>query len=91
MTADHELFKVDDVVTRDGTDRQRIISINDARDLIDVECIRPSDFGWCKIGDSEFNVPWRYTYPDDATIEQTPPEQSGSVIALPDQTRKETR
>lgn len=75
-------FRVGDIVTRDGTDRQRIIEINDAGDLIHVECIRAplgwlNDDGsrgasWCEIGDREWNIPWRYDYPEETMIDHTP-------------------
>ena len=68
MTEDHEMFRVGDIVTRDGTDLQRIVAINDAGDLIDVVCIQPSEFGWCKVGDTEVNVAWRYNYPDQLLV-----------------------
>jgi HK97 family phage portal protein len=48
-----------DVVTRDGTDRQRVVAIGEYNDIT-VECIRPSDHGWCAIGDSENNLAGRY-------------------------------
>jgi hypothetical protein len=64
-------FQVGDIVTRDGTDRQRVLEIDD--DLITVECIRepvtyePGDAPWCLLGERETNVTRRYSWPEDAT------------------------
>lgn len=66
---DHKMFRVGDIVTRDGSDLQRITAINDARDLIDVECIRAPQSGWCAVGDVESNIARRYSYPPELTIE----------------------
>jgi len=75
-------FKVGDIVSRDGTDLQRILEINDAGDLMHVECIREPlgwlkddgsrDEPWCRLGETEWNLPRRYHYPDDLTIDHTP-------------------
>lgn len=63
-------FRVGDVVSRDGSDRQRILKINEAGDLIEVECIREPATGeghppWCRLGEVESNVAWRYHYPEE--------------------------
>ena len=65
-------FKVGDIVTRDGTDLQRILEINEAGDLITVECIKEplgwlNDDGtrgepWCRLGDREDNLARRYSH-----------------------------
>lgn len=65
-------FKVGDIVSRDGTDLQRILEINDAGDLMLVECIREplgslNDDGsrgesWLKVGEQEWNLPRRYQF-----------------------------
>jgi hypothetical protein len=34
-------FKIGDLVTRSGTDVQRVVDINEAGDLIEVECVKP--------------------------------------------------
>lgn len=68
---DHKMFRVGDIVTRDGSDLQRIDAINDARDLIDVTCIRAPRSGWCVVGETESNIARRYSYPPDLTIEGT--------------------
>ena len=53
-------FKIGDIVTRIGTDRQEIIEKNESGDLITVKCIKASHDGAHKIGDIEANIPWRY-------------------------------
>ncbi|RXR28977.1 hypothetical protein [Sphingobium fluviale] len=65
-------FKVGDIVTRDGTDLQKIIEINDVGDLILVECVKEplgylNDDGsrgtpWCAIGEQEWNLSRRYEH-----------------------------
>lgn len=72
-------FRVGDIVTRDGTDLQKILEINDAGDLILVVCVRaPSawlnddgtrDEPWCQVGEEEWNLSRRYSFPDELTIE----------------------
>ena len=64
------MFRVGDVVTRDGTDLQRISEIS-SPDLMLFVCIREpaGDPPWCRVGEDEWNVPWRYSYPDELTIE----------------------
>lgn len=79
MTMHPIVFQVGDVVTRSGDDRQRVLEINEAGDLIHVECIKeplgfPNEDGtraapWCRIGDKEWNLVRRYSYPDDLLIE----------------------
>lgn len=73
------VFQVGDVVTRDGTDRHKVLEINDAGDLMHVECIKEPlgyrnedgtrDAPWCKLGETEWNLPRRYSYPEELTIE----------------------
>ncbi|MFZ5744450.1 MAG: hypothetical protein ACOY7T_08230 [Pseudomonadota bacterium] len=74
-------FKPGDIVTRDGTDRQKVLEINDAGDLMLVECISEplgylNDDGtrgdpWCKIGEQEWNLTRRYEHAG-AVIEVKP-------------------
>ncbi len=52
-------FAAGDIVTRDGTDRQRVISVGGFNDIT-VECIAPPEAGWCQIGDVENNLAGRY-------------------------------
>lgn len=66
-------FRVGDIVTRDGTDLQRVISTNGddqhAPDMIAVECIKDpatdelSPIPWCRLGEREENLARRYSYP----------------------------
>lgn len=68
-------FKVGDLVSRDGTDVQRVTEINEAGDLITVVCIEePPGFleddgtrgePWCKVGETETNLARRYQYAGD--------------------------
>jgi hypothetical protein len=51
---------VGDLVSRDGTDVHRVLYVNEPGDMIEVECIEPPASGWCKVGEHEYNVPWRY-------------------------------
>lgn len=59
-------FKVGDLVSRDGSDVQRIIKTNatpdSAPDLITVICIVAPRTGWCDVGDVEDNLASRYNY-----------------------------
>lgn len=63
-----ELWQVGDIVSRDGNDEQEIVSFNDARDLIEVKCIKepPVYEGgtepWCRLGDLENNLTRRYSF-----------------------------
>lgn len=61
-------IKAGDIVTRDGTDLQRVLWIDG--DLLEVECIKAplgslNDDGtraapWCNVGDRETNLTRRY-------------------------------
>ncbi len=53
-------FKVGDLVTRDGSDVQRVTYVSEDFMLIDTICVEPGDQGWCKVGDTENNISWRY-------------------------------
>lgn len=63
-------FKPGDIVTRNGTDRQCVIWVNEAGDLMEVECIRAPlgwlnedgthDRPWCEVGECETNLCRRY-------------------------------
>jgi hypothetical protein len=72
-------FEIGDIVTRGGDDRQKIIDIGDVGDMIEVECIKeplgyPNEDGsrgepWCKLGDREWNLTRRYSFPEIEPIE----------------------
>ena len=52
------VFELGAIVTRHGIDRHRVIGINEAGDLIHVECVVADD---CyAIGFREWNIPGRY-------------------------------
>lgn len=82
---EQKMFKAGDIVTRDGTDRHRIMEIDDHFGNMLVECIKEplgwlNEDGtrgepWCKIGDQEWNLVRRYSYPDNLIIEGTANEQ----------------
>ncbi|MBN8973151.1 MAG: hypothetical protein J0H51_14180 [Rhizobiales bacterium] len=69
------IFRVGDIVTRDGSDRQRVIGTDadgdDAPTTITVECIKEpntdelSPAPWCRVGETEFNLARRYSYADN--------------------------
>lgn len=74
-------FEKGDIVTRDGTDRQLVLDVNDVGDMITVECIKEPlgainddgtrDDPWCRLGEIEDNLARRYSYADD-TVEDKP-------------------
>jgi hypothetical protein len=67
--SDWKLFQVGDLVTRDGTDVQRILSLG--YDTLTVECVRAPDDGWCEVGDTEFNMSRRYSFAGEEVAGQT--------------------
>jgi len=50
---------VGDLLTRDGTDIQRVVEII-AYDAIVVECVRAPRSGWVEVGETETNLVRRY-------------------------------
>lgn len=52
-------FQVGDIVTRDGSDRQRVVEVGEYNDIT-VECIKPPSSGWCGVGERELNLAGRY-------------------------------
>lgn len=63
-------FKVGDLVTRDGTDVQRVLEVDDDYFCIKVECIRAPLSGWCRVGEIESNLSRRYDYAGYVVIEK---------------------
>jgi hypothetical protein len=69
--SENDQFKVGDLVTRDGTDVQRVLDKN-ADDQILVEClVAPQGYWqddgtqaepWVKVGEQEWNLARRYTH-----------------------------
>lgn len=57
---DESLWKAGDIVTRDGTDEHRIISIDS--DLIEVICIKAPSCPWTIVGEIEMNLTRRYSW-----------------------------
>jgi hypothetical protein len=63
-------FKVGDLVSRDGTDIHLVTAVNEAGDLIEVECVKEplgylDDEGrreepWARRGERELNLTSRY-------------------------------
>lgn len=74
-------FKPGDLVSRDGTDVQRVLEINDAGDLMLVECIKEplgslNDDGtrgepWLRLGEQEWNLTRRYEFAGEIVEGQT--------------------
>jgi len=56
-----DVFKVGDIVTRDGSDRHEVIAAEDDFRTIKVKCIKAPDMPWAKIGDEEDNLARRYS------------------------------
>ena len=53
-------FAAGDIVSRDGSDRQRVVTPNDGYGAITVECVVAPTGGWCAVGDRESNLAGRY-------------------------------
>ncbi|CAN5702060.1 hypothetical protein BH11PSE13_BH11PSE13_45100 [soil metagenome] len=47
-------FAEGDHVTRDGTDLQLVVFINEAGDAGVFRCLVPPTSGWCEVGEEEF-------------------------------------
>ena len=61
MTTESPGFDVGDLVTREGTDVQRVAEMmEDGTCAVFVCVVAPAD-GWCEVGESEFNLCARYT------------------------------
>ena len=55
-------YEVGGLVTRDGTDVQRILYVQDDQHSMEVVCVRAPASGWCAVGDKEFNLCSRYSF-----------------------------
>jgi hypothetical protein len=53
-------FKVGDIVTRDGTDRQIVLEVGNYGEIV-VKCVKAPKSGWVKVGETESNLVQRYT------------------------------
>lgn len=54
------MFKIGDIVSRINEDEHQVLAVNQAGDMIHVECIKPDAGGCFKVGDSEWNLTRRY-------------------------------
>lgn len=52
--------RVGDIVTRDGSDRHRVVEADNEWGVITVECIVRPRTGWIEVGEREGNLPRRY-------------------------------
>jgi len=57
---DKEPFRVGDIVTRDGDDRQEVIESDPEWGTITVRCIVAPAEKWIEVGDEESNLARRY-------------------------------
>lgn len=53
-------IRVGDIVSRDGTDRQKVLKVWNDGETIEVECVVAPDSGWCAVGELENNLGRRY-------------------------------
>lgn len=60
-----DVFQIGDLVSRDGTDVQRVTRVDDDGHCITVVCVRAPLTGWCKVGDMEDNLTRRYSFAGD--------------------------
>lgn len=56
------LWRVGDIVTRDGTDEHEIVGINESRDLLDLVCIKEPADKWIAVGERDSNLTRRYSF-----------------------------
>jgi hypothetical protein len=54
------VYKLGDLVTRDGSDIHEIIEEDEGYGAIIVKCVKAPSSGWCKVGDVEMNMAGRY-------------------------------
>lgn len=54
-------FALGELVTRDGSDVQQVVEVDQGYGSIMVECLKAPDSGWCKVGEREHNMAGRYT------------------------------
>lgn len=60
-------WAVGDIISRDGTDEQRIVSIDFEYGVVYVTCVKEPAVGdsggpWCEVGDEDSNLIRRYTF-----------------------------
>jgi len=61
---------VGDIVTKDGSDKQKIVSIDHYWDVFEVECILEPREPWIKLGERETNLCSKYTLVEKYTEER---------------------
>lgn len=69
-------FKVGNVVSRDGTDEHLVLEVNEYG-LILVRCMKAPSSGWCKVGETEQNIPERYSLVYESYFEALGHEPNG--------------
>lgn len=84
------VFQIGDLVTRDGTDVQRVTEADEGYGNIKVVCVKEPmgylnengtrDPPWCRVGDVEDNLSRRYSYAGDV-IDVRPTEIKGLLVA----------
>lgn len=74
------MFRVGDIVTRGGDDRQRILDVREGGQMITVRCIKAPASGWCELGEEESNLARRYQYPEALTVEPGLGASQASII-----------
>ena len=47
---------MNDLVTRDGTDVQKVLYVQPDQHCMEVICVVAPASDWCKVGDIEFNL-----------------------------------
>ena len=53
-------FKVGDIVSRNGDDRQVVIEVSPEYNAMTVRCTKAPRSGWVEVGEEEFNMMRRY-------------------------------
>lgn len=85
---DSNNWQVGDIVTRDGSDLQQILEMNEPKDLMNFCCIKEPSSGWAKIGDCEWNVPWRYDFEARPVVSPVKPPSSDAGGDVHQQTER---
>jgi hypothetical protein len=80
--SDDPKFQVGDLVTRDGSDVQRVTEVDNDYFCLTVECIRAPNGGWCKVGDVEHNLSRRYDFAGDV-VDASAVRIAGTITKKP--------
>jgi hypothetical protein len=62
------LWKVGDIVTRDGTDEHEIVGISE--DMLDLVCIKEPADKWIAVGERDSNLARRYSFVRPGNVNQ---------------------